>query len=85
MRTINAKDTGSLNVGISAGDKVWKVGDKVQFSGEATPRTVTYVMGGVETRNELGQYAGRQGEKVHLCFKGQGPVPLGEVDYSVAE
>lgn len=67
--TINAKDTGSLNVGTTAGTKSWKEGDKLEILGEGKVRTVTFVMG--------------KGEKTHLCFKGQGKVPLGEVSFSV--
>lgn len=63
FKTINLKDSGSLNVGNSAG-REFKVGEKIQLLSEGSKvRTITYVMG--------------KGEKQHLCFKGQGPVPTG--------
>lgn len=70
LKCSNTKDTGSLNVGNSAG-REFKVGEKIQILSEgAKIRTITYVMG--------------KGEKQHLCFKGQGPVPLAEsVEYRV--
>jgi hypothetical protein len=83
MTTITIKgnnDTGSLKVGTAAGDKAWKVGDKLKIvggvdgditQGEGKTRAVTYVMG--------------KGEKCHLCFKGQGPLPLGEVVIELVE
>lgn len=67
MKTTNAKDPGSLNVGTNPANVV--KGDKIQIVGEAAPRTVSYVMGSPEKNN------------VHLCMKGTGPVPLGEVEY----
>lgn len=69
MRTTN-NDKGSLKVGLSAGGKVWAIGDKLAIDGEgAKVRTVTFVMG--------------KGEKTHLCFKGQGEVPMGEVEFEL--
>lgn len=68
-KTINAKDPGSLNVG-SNPEKI-VVGEKIQITGEDKVRTVTYVMGSTAKNN------------VHLCMKGSGPVPLGEIEYTV--
>lgn len=63
-------DNGSLKVGLSAGTKVWGQGDKIQIEGEGEKiRTVTFVMG--------------SGEKTHLCFAKQGPLPKGAVDYRI--
>jgi hypothetical protein len=63
-------DNGSLKVGLSAGTKVWGKGDKIELSTEpGKVRTVTFVMG--------------QGEKTHLCFAKQGPLPKGQVDYRI--
>jgi hypothetical protein len=64
-------DTGSLKVGLVAGTKKWQVGDKIKIEGENKVRTTTYVMG--------------SGERTHLCFKGQGPLPLGEVVFQIVE
>jgi hypothetical protein len=63
-------DNGSLKVGVSAGNKIWAKGDKIQIEGEGEKiRTVTFVMG--------------SGEKTHLCFAKQGPVAKGQVDYRI--
>lgn len=60
----NNNDNGSLNVGNVLPNKVWAKGDKIQIEGEGDKiRTVTFVMG--------------SGEKQHICFKGQGPLPKG--------
>ena len=67
MKTTNAKDAGSLHVGNNPLNI--QKGDVIQISGEQKTRTVTYVMGSVAKSN------------VHLCMKGSGPVPLGEVEY----
>ena len=70
MFTINGnRDEGSLKVGLTAGDKKWNEGDKIQILGEAKVRTVTFVMG--------------KGDKTCLCFKGQGKVPTGDVQYTL--
>ncbi len=47
-----------------------RVGDEVWIVGEATPRRVTYVMGSV--RNGW-----------HACFRGQGAVPTGRVEWEL--
>jgi hypothetical protein len=70
FRTFN-NDTGSLKVGLSAGNRQWKIGDKIRIEGEGKVRTVTYVMG--------------SGQRTHLCFKGQGTLPLGEVMFQIVE
>lgn len=71
MKTINAKDAGSLNVGANPANV--KVGDKIRIAGENRERTVTYVMGSAAKGN------------VHLCMKGSGPVPVSEkeIEYEV--
>jgi len=75
MFITNNNDSGSLKVGLSAGSKVWKVGDKIRILGEDKVRTVTFIM----PQNKP------QSEKLHLCFKGQGRLPEGEVSYEVVE
>lgn len=65
----NNRDTGSLGVGLVAGTKEWRPGEKIQIEGEANTRTVTWVMG--------------KGEKIHLCAKGTGAFPLGEVRFRI--
>ena len=67
-----SNDTGSLKVGTTAGDHVWTKGDRLQILGEAKVRTVTFVMG-------------NPGEKLHLCFKSQGIVPTGELEYTLVD
>lgn len=71
MKTNNLRDTGSLHVGVSGGATKWEKGMKIQIAGEPAVRTISYVMG--------------LGEKTHLCCKGTGPMPLGEVEYSLVD
>jgi hypothetical protein len=66
MAKVLNNDTGSLKVG-KAGENL-KVGDKIRISGEDKIRTISYIMGA--------------GEKTHVCTKGFGPFPLGEVEFS---
>lgn len=70
FKAIN-NDEGSLKVGISAGDHVWAIGQTIRILGENKTRKVTYMMG--------------EGEKKHLCFKGQGKVEVGEVEYEIVD
>lgn len=72
-------DDGSLRVGLSAGpNRIWRNGDKIQILGEGSKvRTATYVMGGKDVDG------GKLGEKVHLCFKDQGKVPTGIVQFQI--
>lgn len=70
FKTNNDRDTGSLKVGTTAGDHEWAAGQKIKIAGDKV-RTITFVMG--------------QGEKTHLCFKTQGPVPKGVVEYELVE
>ena len=79
FKTMN-NDTGSLKVGTSAGDHKWDVGQTLKIiggvegdpsQGESKTRKVTYVMG--------------KGANTHLCFKGQGPLPLGEVTFELVD
>jgi hypothetical protein len=69
MKTQNPKDPGSLNVGSNPLNVV--KGQEIRIKGEDRNRKVTYVMGTPEKGN------------VHLCMKGTGPVPLGEIEYEV--
>jgi hypothetical protein len=64
MAKIINNDTGSLKVGSSLGKLA--VGQKLQLVGEQKVRTITYVMG--------------EGEKQHVCAKGTGPFPIGDVE-----
>ena len=65
--TTTNNDTGSLKVG-EAGASL-KVGTKIQLAGEKTPRVISYTMG--------------EGAKKHVCTKGFGPFPVGEVTYEI--
>src|SRR5271155_2714524 len=49
-----------------------RVGDRVLIAAEAAPRTVTYVMGS-------------PARGWHACFRGQGAVPRGRVEWDVVE
>lgn len=71
----NPKDNGSLKVGTILPNKKWAVGDKLEIEGEGKIRTVTFVMG---TAGD-----GTATEKTHLCFKGQGAVPRGQISFRV--
>lgn len=46
------------------------VGSDLQITGEQKTRKVTYVMG-------------TKAEKVSLCFKGSGPLPLGDMEVTI--
>ena len=64
MVQITNNDTGSLKVGLAGAHL--KVGDSVQIRGEVSPRCISYIMGA--------------GERTHICCKGTGPMPVGEVE-----
>jgi len=65
MASTTNNDTGSLKVG-AAGAGL-KVGDKIQVAGEKAARTITYLMG--------------TGDRLHVCARGTGPFPTGEVSW----
>ena len=65
--TANNNDTGSLKVG-KEGINL-KVGDKIRIVGEDKTRTISYIMG--------------KEDRTHICCKGCGPFPIGEVQYEV--
>ncbi|MDP1722148.1 MAG: hypothetical protein Q8L37_02970, partial [Candidatus Gottesmanbacteria bacterium] len=65
--TTTNNDTGSLKVG-EAGASL-RVGSKIQLVGEKSPRIISYTMG--------------EGAKKHVCAKGFGPFPVGEVTYEI--
>jgi hypothetical protein len=66
---VTNNDTGSLKVG-AAGANL-KKGDKIRIAGETADRVISYVMGA--------------GEKTHVCTKGFGPFPLGEVEWEASQ
>lgn len=61
---ISNNDTGSLHVG-DFGSHL-KVGDTVHVAGETNARKITYIMGA--------------GSRTHVCCRGTGPFPCGEVE-----
>lgn len=65
---IENKDTGSLNVG----SVEVRPGDRIHIVGEASARTVTFVMGRVERSN------------LHAVCRGTGVMPLGPVEFTVS-
>lgn len=71
LKTINAKDPGSLFVGKN--EAGIKKGDKIRIKGEDKVRTITYVMGSEAKSN------------VHLCARDTGPFPVGpqEIEFEL--